>query len=98
MARRISLATWLVRDYDQAPIFFVDILGFAVVEDKPLDETSKRWIVAPPGRGGGLLLALVDDDEHRTAVGRQAAGRVAFFLESDDFARDTLPSRPEAFA
>ena len=89
MGRRIALATLLVRDYDEALAFFTGALGFAVGEDKPLDDAGKRWVtVMPPGDGAGLLLARAEGEEQRAAVGRQAAGRVAFFLETDDFARD----------
>ena len=89
MANRVALATLLVRDYDEALAFFAGVLGFIVADDKPLDDAGRRWLtVTLPGRGAGLLLARADDDEQRAAVGRQAAGRVAFFLETDDFARD----------
>ncbi len=58
MAKRIALATLLVRDYDEALAFFVGVLGFAVGEDKPLDGAGKRWVtMMPPGGGAGLLLA-----------------------------------------
>lgn len=89
MAKRIALATLLVRDDDEALAFFTGALGFAVAEDKPLDGAGKRWVtVAPAGGGAGLLLARADGDDQRAAVGRQAAGRVGFLLETDDFARD----------
>ena len=89
MARRIALATLLVRDYAEAIAFFTGVLGFAVGEDKPLDGAGKRWVtVVPPGGGAGLLLARAEGEAQRAAVGRQAAGRVAFFLQTDDVARD----------
>ena len=54
-----------------------------MVEDTPLE--GKRWVVvAPPGGGTRLLLARADGAEQRAAIGRQAGGRVAFFLETDD--------------
>jgi len=89
LAQRIALATLVVRDYDEALAFFVDRLGFEVAEDALLP-SGKRWVVvAPPGDGGArLLLARADGPEQAAAVGRQAAGRVVLFLETDDFARD----------
>jgi catechol 2,3-dioxygenase-like lactoylglutathione lyase family enzyme len=89
LAQRIALATLVVRDYDEALAFFVDRLGFEVAEDAPLP-SGKRWVVvAPLGNGGArLLLARADGPEQAAAVGRQAAGRVVLFLETDDFARD----------
>lgn len=88
-ARHLALSTLLVRDYDEAIAFFTGALGFQVQADTDLGG-GKRWVaVAPAGtRQAGLLLARADDAEQAQAVGRQAGGRVAFFLHTDDFARD----------
>ena len=79
----------VVDDYDEAIEFFVGVLGFDLVEDVPSTTTDgrpKRWIVVrPPGERTGLLLAKADSDDQRAVVGRQAAGRVGFFLRVDDF-------------
>lgn len=46
-------------------------------------------VVAPPGGAGArLLLARAANAEQRARVGDQTGGRVAFFLNTDDFARD----------
>ncbi|MEY2591482.1 MAG: hypothetical protein QOJ67_3466, partial [Acidimicrobiaceae bacterium] len=46
----------------------------------------KRWvIVRPPGAQTGILLARADGDDQASVVGRQAGGRVGFFLRVDDF-------------
>ena len=57
----------IVEDYDEAITFFVDVLGFDLVEDSPAVTTRngrpKRWVVvAPPGARTGLLLARADGD------------------------------------
>lgn len=87
----IELVTLIVRDYDAAIAFFVDVLGFELAEDSPSttnDGRAKRWVVVRPRGGGtGLLLARADGAEQVAAVGRQAAGRVGFFLRVDDFDR-----------
>lgn len=79
----------LVRDYDEAIRFFVDALGFELVEDSPAttdDGRAKRWVVVrPPGAHTGLLLARADGDDQARAVGAQFAGRVGLFLRVDDF-------------
>ena len=86
---RIEQTTLIVADQDQAIRFFVDTLGFELVEDAPATTGAgrpKRWIVVrPPGGGAGLLLAAADGDDQVAAVGRQAAGRVGWFLRVDDF-------------
>lgn len=80
--------TVVVDEYDAAIRFFVDVLGFDLVADAPAttnDGRPKRWVeVRPPGGRTGLLLARADGEDQRRAVGRQAAGRVAFFLRVDD--------------
>ncbi len=85
----IEHSALLVDDYDEAIRFFVDALGFELVEDSPAttnDGRPKRWVVVrPPGAATGLLLAQADGDEQRAAVGGQFAGRVGLFLRVDDF-------------
>lgn len=82
---RISLTTLVVTDYDEAVRFYVDALGMDLVEDTDRGG-GKRWVVVrPPGAESGLLLARAVDDEQAAVVGRQTGGRVAFFLEVDDF-------------
>ncbi len=79
----------IVQDYDPAIEFFVDLLGFELVEDSPAttnDGRPKRWVVVrPPGARSGLLLAKADGERQAAAVGDQMAGRVGFFLRVDDF-------------
>lgn len=79
----------LVDDYDAAIVFFVEALGFELVEDSPAvtdDGRPKRWVVVkPPGAATGLLLAQADGEAQRAAVGAQFAGRVGLFLRVDDF-------------
>jgi catechol 2,3-dioxygenase-like lactoylglutathione lyase family enzyme len=86
----IEHTSLLVRDYDEAIAFFVDALGFDLVEDSPSttnDGRPKRWVVVkPPGAVTGLLLAEADGDDQTAAVGGQFAGRVGLFLRVDDFA------------
>jgi catechol 2,3-dioxygenase-like lactoylglutathione lyase family enzyme len=80
----------IVDDYDAAIAFFVDALGFELVEDSPALTTAegrpKRWVVVrPPGASTGLLLARADGERQTRAVGDQFAGRVGLFLRVDDF-------------
>lgn len=79
----------VVNDYDEAIDFYVQKLGFELLEDSMLDE-NKRWvIVAPKGNGScRLLLAKALGDEQISRVGNQTGGRVFLFLYTDDFERD----------
>jgi catechol 2,3-dioxygenase-like lactoylglutathione lyase family enzyme len=86
----LDLVSLIVADYDPAIRFFVDVLGFDLVEDSSAlttDGRPKRWVVVrPPGAQTGLLLARADGDEQARTVGNQHGGRVGFFLRVDDFA------------
>jgi catechol 2,3-dioxygenase-like lactoylglutathione lyase family enzyme len=85
----LGLVAVVVPEYDPAISFFVDVLGFELVEDSPAqtnDGRPKRWVVVrPPGAATGLLLARADGEDQAAVIGRQAAGRVGFFLQVDDF-------------
>lgn len=81
--------TLVVRDYDEAIAFYTQKLSFTLVEDTPLPEEQKRWVVvAPPGGGTGILLARASKPEQEAFVGNQSGGRVFLFLSTDDFWRD----------
>jgi catechol 2,3-dioxygenase-like lactoylglutathione lyase family enzyme len=85
----VYLVAIVVDDYDPAIEFFVDVLGFDLVEDSPSltnDGRPKRWVVVrPPGGQTGILLARADGEDQAAAVGNQVAGRVGFFLRVDNF-------------
>jgi catechol 2,3-dioxygenase-like lactoylglutathione lyase family enzyme len=85
----LQLVTIVVDEYDPAIAFFVDVLGFELVEDSPAVTTAgepKRWVVVrPPGAQTGILLARADGDAQRAVIGNQVAGRVGFFLQVEDF-------------
>lgn len=85
----LNLVALVVRDYDPAIRFFVDVMGFELVEDVPSrtnDGRPKRWVVVRPAGGQtGILLARADGDHQANVVGQQFAGRVGLFLRVDDF-------------
>ena len=85
----LELVALVVRDYDAAIRFFVDVLHFELVEDVPSltnDGRPKRWVVVrPEGGQTGLLLARADGEHQAAIVGQQFAGRVGLFLRVDDF-------------
>ncbi len=88
MPQSIATVALVVADYDEAIAWYTGALGFELLEDSPRDG-GKRWVrVAPRGATTALLLARADGDRQRARVGDQAGGRVGFFLETDDFARD----------
>lgn len=81
------MVTLVVRDYDEAITYFTQKLRFELVEDKYIPEQDKRWVIVAPARSQGarLLLARASSPAQLAAVGNQTGGRVAFFLDTDDF-------------
>ena len=88
-AVHLGLIAIVVSEYDPAISFFVNVLGFELVEDSPArtnDGRPKRWVVVRPhGAATGLLLARADGEDQDAIIGKQAAGRVGFFLDVEDF-------------
>jgi catechol 2,3-dioxygenase-like lactoylglutathione lyase family enzyme len=90
MKLAIGAVSLLVHDYDVAIDYYTRVLGFHVVEDTPVGEAGKRWVlVAPPGSVEcRLLLAMPTREADVAAIGHQAGNRVFLFLHTDDFWRD----------
>lgn len=78
----------VVRDYEEAKNFYCGKLGFVVVEDTEL--AKKRWVrIRPPGgQGSEILLSKAVDEDQAAAIGKQAGGRVLFFMHTDNFEAD----------
>jgi catechol 2,3-dioxygenase-like lactoylglutathione lyase family enzyme len=88
MTQRIGQVSVAVRDYDEAVRFYVEALGFDLIEDTALPG-GKRWVVVAPGGGGlRLLLARATTEAQAARVGDQTGGRVFLFLHTDDCLRD----------
>lgn len=87
--RSIAAIALLVPDYDTAITYYVDVMGFELVEDTQLSPT-KRWVQVSPSLNNGpsLLLAQADSEDQRAAIGKQAGDRVFLFLNTDNFERD----------
>ena len=85
----LHLVALVVREYEPAIDFFVNVLQFELVEDVPSltnDGRPKRWVVVRPvGGTTGILLARADGGDQAAVVGKQFAGRVGMFLREDDF-------------
>jgi catechol 2,3-dioxygenase-like lactoylglutathione lyase family enzyme len=90
MKQSIVLVALVVRDYDEAIDFYVNTLGFSLLEDTYIPAQDKRWVVvSPPGAAESrLLLARAVGEEQSSRIGNQTGGRVFLFLNTDDFWRD----------
>ena len=86
--QQLAVVALVVDDYDRALAYYRDVLGFDLIEDRPMGP-GKRWVlVRPPGSQAALLLARAATDAQRARIGDQTGGRVFLFLYTDDFARD----------
>ena len=90
MKQSIAQIALVVRDYDEAIAFYVETLGFTLIEDTVIEEQAKRWVVVAPSGDGGcrLLLARAANAEQESRIGNQTGGRVFLFLHTDDLWRD----------
>ena len=88
MITGIAHTALVVRDYEEAKDFYCGKLGFVVVEDTQL--AKKRWVRIRPsgGHGSEILLSKAVDEDQAAAIGKQAGGRVLFFMHTDDFDAD----------
>ncbi|MEO6547923.1 MAG: VOC family protein [Ferruginibacter sp.] len=89
MPQHLAQIAIVVKEYDEAKRFYIEKMGFVLVEDTVLSE-HKRWVVlAPPGSGQcRLLLAKAANEKQEKSIGNQTGGRVFLFLHTDDFWRD----------
>jgi catechol 2,3-dioxygenase-like lactoylglutathione lyase family enzyme len=90
MPQYLGLVSIVVRDYDEAIAFYVDKLGFTLLEDTYQPAQDKRWVVvSPPGaQESRLLLARASNEQQAARIGDQTGGRVFLYLYTDDFWRD----------
>ena len=94
LAHSLAAVAFLAPDYDAAIAWFRDSLGFVVLEDRPLSP-SKRWVVVgdASGLGARFIVAKAEGERQVASIGAPAGGRVAYFLETDDFAGDLARMR-----
>lgn len=85
----LELIALVVREYEPAIRFFVEVLQFELLEDTPSltnDGRPKRWVVVqPPAAQTGILLARADGEHQVEVIGQQFAGRVGLFLRVEEF-------------
>ena len=89
MKQKIGSVSLLVRDYDEAIAFYVEKLGFELIENTDRGN-GKRWVLVAPQNSTEtcLLLAKTSSPEQLSHIGNQTGGRVFLFLHTDNFWRD----------
>jgi len=94
MLKTISQFAVTVREYDEAINFYVNVLGFSLLEDTDLGH-DKRWVRVGPAGGSGtsILLARAVTPQQLGSVGNQTGGRVFIFIDTDDLEADAVRLR-----
>ena len=88
MALSLQAITYLVRDYEEAILWFTQKLGFMLLEDTDMGG-GKRWVrVGATDSGTCFVLAKAQGEAQSAAVGKAAGGRVAYFLRCTDFSAE----------
>lgn len=80
----------IVKDYDEAIEFYTKKIGFRLIEDTPIPDQNKRWVVIAPKENisATILLAKASNSEQETFIGNQSGGRVFLFLYTKDFDKE----------
>ena len=84
--KSLFMVTVVVPDMDDGIAHYTRDWGFALVEDSR-HASGHRWVEIGTDDGANIRLVEATTDEHRSVVGRQAGGRVAFFLKMTGFDR-----------
>ena len=87
MTAHLALVSLLVPSYQEGIDFFVDALGFTLLEDSD-HGNGKRWVRVGSDSGQTQFLLAQAVGDQRAAIGQQGGGRVWLFLHTDDFASD----------
>ena len=75
----LYMVSLVVPDMDDAIAHFTDDWGFSLVADSH-HISGHRWVELAPDGGARLRLVEANNDAQTAVIGRQAGGRVAFFL------------------
>jgi predicted enzyme related to lactoylglutathione lyase len=74
------MVSLVVPDMDDGIAHFTNAWGFTLSRDDH-HVSGHRWVEIAPEGGARLRLVQAATDEQRSVIGRQAGGRVAFFLK-----------------
>ena len=87
--QKLAHIALVVNDYDEAIDFYINKLGFVLIEDT-VQSATKRWVIVSPNSAEScsILLAKAVGEQQKSSIGNQTGGRVFLFLHTDDFWRD----------
>ena len=91
--RRLHAIALLVPDYDQAIDWYVEVMGFDLVEDTPPPVNDGFWYQQEKA---ATFCSQASNDRQRGAIGDQAGGRVMMILHTDDLPVTKHTTKPMA--
>ena len=80
----LFMVSIVVPDMDEGIAHYTRDWGFALAADTR-HISGHRWVEIDPGAGARMRLVEATTAAQRAAIGNQAGGRVAFFLDLADF-------------
>ena len=80
----LFMVSLVIPDMDDAIAHYTTDWGFAPAKVSR-HASGHRWVEIAPGGGAKLRLVEARTDSERAVIGRQAGGRVAFFLNVSQF-------------
>jgi uncharacterized glyoxalase superfamily protein PhnB len=80
----LFMVSLVVPDMEEGIAHFTRDWGFELTKDTQ-HVSGHRWVEIAPDGGARLRLVEANSDEQRAVIGRQAGGRVAFFLDVSAF-------------
>ena len=90
------MASVFVSDADRAYDFYVRRLGFAVLDDQPLNDGDRRLEIAPPGAETRLAVVKPAPSSPGTALG--GITRIVFSTDDIQSAYEELSTRGVSFS
>ena len=80
----LFMVSLVVPDMDDGIAHFTGDWGFSLANDS-CHASGRRWVEIAPSGGARLRLIEAGSDAERSVIGRQAGGRVTFFLNVSGF-------------
>ena len=80
----LFMVSLVIPEMDEAIAHFTSDWGFSLEVDAS-HGSGHRWVEIAPQGGARLRLVEAVNDQQRAVIGRQAGGRVAFFLSVTGF-------------
>lgn len=89
MITKVTQISVLVSDVDEAKAYYVDVLGFALVNDLTFGKDWRYVTVAPTITNETVIeLVKAETDDQRSLVGKQSGGQILLMFQTNDIEED----------